>query len=61
MAARLDKAIDFRLGAIVRDLRLQKLPAEVDGFYRKLAVYGQVGRTDLDVPWENTDKVEALV
>jgi S-adenosylmethionine synthetase len=61
LAARLDKAIDFRLGAIVRDLRLHKLPSEIEGFYRKLAVYGQVGRIDLDVPWEKTDKVEALV
>ena len=61
LAARLDKAIDFRLGAIVRDLRLQKLPSEIDGFYRKLAVYGQVGRLDIDVPWEKTDKAKALV
>ena len=61
LAARLDKAIDFRLGAIVRDLRLQKLPSEVEGFYRKLACYGQVGRLDLDLPWEKTDKKKALI
>jgi S-adenosylmethionine synthetase len=61
LAARLDKAIDFRLAAIVRDLRLQKLPSEIDGIYQKLAVYGQVGRLDLDVPWEKTDKAAALV
>ena len=61
LAARLDRAIDFRLGAIVRDLRLQKLPSEIDGFYKKLAVYGQVGRIDLKVPWEKTDKVKELV
>ena len=60
LVARLDKAIDFRLGAIVRDLQLQKLPSEVNGFYEKLAVYGQVGRLDVDAPWEKTDKVEAL-
>ena len=60
LAARLDRAIDFRLGAIVRDLQLQRLPSEIDGFYRKLAIYGQVGRIDLDVPWERTDKAEAL-
>ncbi|MGB5199814.1 MAG: methionine adenosyltransferase [Sedimenticolaceae bacterium] len=60
LASRLDKAIDFRLGAIVRDLRLQKLPAEIEGFYRKLAVYGQMGRVDLKAPWEKTDKVKEL-
>ena len=29
-------------------------------FYRKLAVYGHVGRTDLDLPWEKTDKAAVL-
>ena len=54
---------DFRLGAIVRNLRLQKLPTESkDGFYRRLAVYGHMGRLDLDLPvtWEQTDKVATL-
>lgn len=61
LAARLDKAIDFRLGAIVRDLRLQKLPSEINDFYRQLAVYGQMGREDLKAPWEKTDKIDALI
>ncbi len=60
IANRLTKAIDFRLGAIVRDLRLRKLPAERGSFYEKLAVYGHMGRIDLDVPWEQTDKVGSL-
>ncbi len=60
LSNRLSKAIDFRLGAIVRDLRLQKLPGEKSGFYQKLAVYGQMGRVDLDAPWERTDKAGAL-
>ena len=60
LAARLDKAIDFRLGSIVRDMRLQKLPLEISDFYQRLAVYGQMGRTDLDVPWERTEKAGAL-
>ena len=60
IADRLTKAIDFRLGAIVRDLRLRTLPAERDGFYEKLAVYGHMGRVDLDAPWEQTDKVGSL-
>ena len=55
LAARLTKTMDFRRGAIVRDLRLQKLPSEKNGFYEKLAVYGQMGRVDLDAPWEQTD------
>jgi S-adenosylmethionine synthetase len=30
------------------------------GFYRQLAAYGHMGRTDLDVPWEKSDKAKAL-
>jgi S-adenosylmethionine synthetase len=30
------------------------------GFYRKLAVYGHVGRMDVGLPWEVTDKIAAL-
>ncbi|KAA6185523.1 methionine adenosyltransferase [Thiohalocapsa marina] len=52
---------DFRIGAIVRDLRLREGPAEhPDGFYQRLAVYGHMGRADLDPPWERTDRAEAL-
>jgi S-adenosylmethionine synthetase len=58
---RVGQVFDFRLGAIVRDFGLRKLPARNPlGFYQKLAAYGQMGRIDLDVPWEHTDKVEAL-
>ena len=60
ITARVTKAIDFRLGAIVRDLGLQKLPLERNGFYQKLAVYGHMGRIDVDAPWERTDKASAL-
>lgn len=31
-----------------------------EDFYRKLAVYGHVGRTDLDLPREKTDKAAIL-
>jgi len=55
------KHFDFRLAAIVRDFQLRRLPAKRQGeFYRKLAVYGQVGRLDLDLPWEKTDKADLL-
>ena len=52
---------DFRVGGIVREFDLQHLP-EMNGgsFYRQLAVYGHMGRIDLDVPWENTDKARSL-
>ncbi|MDJ0958880.1 MAG: methionine adenosyltransferase [Arenicellales bacterium] len=61
LADRLQETFDFRLGGIVRDLRLQQLPAETDGpFYQRLAAYGHMGRTDLSVPWEETDKSKAL-
>ena len=54
IAGRLKELVDFRPGAIVRDLGLKKLSSQLGGFYRKLAVYGHMGRTDLEVPWENT-------
>lgn len=47
--------------AIVRDLELRELPARSKGgFYQRLAVYGHMGRTDLDAPWEKTDKADEL-
>ncbi len=54
IADRLKQVIDFRPGAIVRDLGLKKISAQFGGFYRKLAVYGHMGRRELEVPWENT-------
>ncbi len=61
LAARLERHFDFRLAGILRDFNLRHLPALYKGrFYRKLAVYGQVGRVDLDLPWEATDKTEVL-
>ena len=61
IARRLREAFDFRIGAIVRDLRLRRLPAEhPEGFYRRLAAYGHMGRADLDVPWERTDRAAQL-
>ncbi|MFQ3630907.1 methionine adenosyltransferase [Roseiflexus sp.] len=52
---------DFRPGGIIRRLRLRELATMCNGnLYRQLAVYGHVGRSDLDLPWEATDEVEAL-
>jgi S-adenosylmethionine synthetase len=61
IGARVTRRFDFRPAAIVRDYRLRELPSRAaGGFYRRLAAYGQVGRTDLDLPWERSDRVEAL-
>lgn len=58
IANRLREMIDFRPAAILRNFNLHKLPGEhlQEGFYRRLAVYGHVGRTDIDLPWENTER-----
>ncbi len=45
---------DLRPAAIIRDLNLRR------PIYRATAAYGHFGRTDIDAPWENTDKAEAL-
>jgi S-adenosylmethionine synthetase len=49
-----EKHFDLRPGAIIRDLDLKK------PIYRQVAAYGHFGRTDIDVPWERTDKAELL-
>ena len=54
IADRVKQVFDFRPGGIVRDLGLKKLSAQLGGFYRKLAVYGHMGRRELEVPWEST-------
>lgn len=55
------KNFDLRPAAIIRDFDLRNLPAKNGGkFYQLLASYGHLGRTDLDVPWEKTDKAEIL-
>lgn len=48
------KVFDLRPAAIIRDLDLRR------PIYKQLAAYGHVGRTDLDLTWEKTDKVEIL-
>lgn len=60
LTERLREVIDFRPGAIVRDLGLNSLSGQSDGFYRKLAVYGHMGRTDPEVPWEQTEIASRL-
>lgn len=45
---------DMRPAAIIRDLDLRR------PIYRQVAAYGHFGREDVDVPWERTDKADAL-
>lgn len=50
-----NKVFDLRPAAIIENLQLRR------PIYRPLAAYGHLGRTDLDLTWEKTDKVEALL
>jgi S-adenosylmethionine synthetase len=57
----LGKFFDFRLAGIIRQFELPFLPSRARGcFYQKLAAYGQIGRSDIDLPWEKTDMIPAL-
>ena len=61
IAARVRRVFDFRPAAIVRDLGLRHMPEKNKGsFYRRLACFGHMGRADFGVPWEATDRVDAL-
>lgn len=54
IAELVDEHFDLRPGAIIRDFDLRR------PIYKQIAVYGHFGRDDLDLPWERTDKAEAL-
>lgn len=49
-----NKIFDFRPGMIIKHLNLRR------PIYAQTASYGHFGRTDLDLPWEKTDKAAAL-
>ncbi|HIK14000.1 MAG TPA: methionine adenosyltransferase [Leptolyngbyaceae cyanobacterium M33_DOE_097] len=52
---------ELRPAGIIQAFNLQKLPAERGGrFYQDVAAYGHFGRTDLELPWEQTDKAAIL-
>ena len=55
LAELVGEAFDFRPAAIIRDLELR------NPIYRQIASYGHFGRPELDLPWERTDKKEALL
>jgi S-adenosylmethionine synthetase len=50
----ISQSFDLRPAGIIKALDLRR------PIYRQTAAYGHFGRTDLDLPWERTDKVEAL-
>ncbi|GAB4580628.1 MAG: methionine adenosyltransferase [Anaerolineales bacterium] len=54
IASVITQVFDLRPGAIIRDLNLRR------PIYRKTAAYGHFGRDDLDLPWEQTNRVEEL-
>ena len=54
VAQLVEKNFDLRPAAIIRDLDLRR------PIYRQVAAYGHFGRTDIDLPWEHTDKAQTL-
>ena len=61
LAELVNNNFDLRPVGIIKKFDLRNLPAKNGGkFYQKLAAYGHMGRTDIEVPWEETDKAEAL-
>ncbi|MBR5343537.1 MAG: methionine adenosyltransferase domain-containing protein, partial [Oscillospiraceae bacterium] len=54
LAEAVKRVFDLRPTAIIRDLDLRK------PIYRALAAYGHMGREELGVRWEDTDRVDAL-
>lgn len=52
--AAIKEVFDLRPGAIIRDLDLRR------PIFKQTAAYGHFGRTDIELPWEQTNRVEAL-
>ncbi|MEH2076071.1 methionine adenosyltransferase [Nostoc sp.] len=57
----INQHFELRPAGIIHIFNLRNLPSERGGrFYQDVAAYGHFGRTDLDLPWEQTDKAELL-
>ncbi|WP_084531874.1 methionine adenosyltransferase [Nocardia miyunensis] len=54
ISAAIGEVFDLRPGAIIRDLDLLR------PIYAPTAAYGHFGRTDIDLPWERTDRADKL-
>jgi S-adenosylmethionine synthetase len=56
-----NKHFELRPAGIIQEFGLRNLPGDRNGrFYQDVAAYGHFGRPDLDLPWEQTDKADAL-
>jgi S-adenosylmethionine synthetase len=61
IGARVEQNFDLRPAGIVRDFNARRLPSVFKGrFYSRLASYGHMGRLDVGLPWEVTDKAGQL-
>ncbi|GAB6067810.1 methionine adenosyltransferase [Methylothermus subterraneus] len=61
IVAKIHAGFDLRVGAIVEQFDLLRLPARYpEGFYQKLPVFGHFGDSFTDLPWERQDLVELL-
>ncbi|MBW4453986.1 MAG: methionine adenosyltransferase [Nostoc indistinguendum CM1-VF10] len=57
----INKYFELRPAGIIHTFNLRNLPSERGGrFYQDVAAYGHFGRSDLELPWEQTDKAELL-
>ena len=54
LSAAVNKIFDLRPAAIINHFELRR------PIYKQTAAYGHFGRTDIDLPWEKTDKIEEL-
>ena len=54
IAEAVKKVFDLRPAAIIDNLNLRR------PIYQQTAAYGHMGRTDIDLPWEKTDKIDEL-
>ncbi len=55
LSAAVNEVFDLRPEAIIRNLGLR------NPIYKQVSAYGHMGRTDLDLSWEKTDKIQALL
>jgi S-adenosylmethionine synthetase len=56
------KNFELRPAGMIDFFGLRRLPGEREGrFYQDVAAYGHFGRSDLDLPWEKTDKAATLM
>ncbi len=61
LSALVSKTFDLTPAGIINKFDLRNLPKKNGGkFYQLLAAYGHMGRTDINVPWELTDKADEL-